>query len=93
MRLISTNIIMRHASSFENERVALPALLGDRHTVTMETADPTLTRALQSREGKSHQLYGEHPNFHSVSVMCLKWNCLSGRAPLEPIIGLRPGLG
>lgn len=25
--------------------------------------------------------------------MCLKWKCLSGRAPLKPIIGLRPVRG
>lgn len=34
-----------------------------------------------------------NPNFHSVSVMFLEWNCLSGLAPLKPIIVLRPVRG
>lgn len=43
---------MHHASSFENERVALPALLGDRHTVTMETAGPHFDTGVTEPGGK-----------------------------------------
>lgn len=86
---------MRRASSFENERVALPAALGDRHAVTMETAGPHFDTGI-TELGGGKKVANSTVNIqtsHSVSVMCLKWNCLSGRAPLEPIIGLRPGLG
>lgn len=43
---------MRHAPSFENERVALPAVLGDRHTVTMETAGPHFDTGITALGGK-----------------------------------------
>lgn len=65
---------------------------GDHRSVTMETVDPVLAQADQNSVKKSVTLQS-HPGFYSVSVTCPKWDCLSGLAPLKPVIGLRPVRG
>lgn len=65
---------------------------GDLHPVAMETVDPALAQADQNSVKKSEALQ-LHPGFYSVSVTCPKWDCLSGLAPLKPVIGLRPVRG
>lgn len=67
-------------------------MLRDHHTVTMETAGPGFDSGNNRARWKSVTLQ-LHPNFHSVSVMFPEWNCLSGLAPLKPVIVLRPVLG
>lgn len=42
---------MRHASSFENERVALAAVLRDHRTVAMETAGPHFDTSITGAGG------------------------------------------
>lgn len=68
---------------------ALP-FLWSSGTITLSPwrrQDPALTA---HRKTQQLQL---HPNFPSVSVMHLEWKCLSGLAPLKPVIGLRPVWG
>ena len=88
MRLIFTNIIMQHTSHSKWLHRHPSEAQGPSHCHHGDSRTP-----LWHRHNRAHwksvtlQL---HPNFHSVSVMFLEWNCLSGLAPLKPIIVLRP---
>lgn len=90
MRLIFTNIIMQHTSHFKWLHHHPSKAQEPSHCHHGDRRSPTPTRAELSEKSVTRQL---HPNFHSVSVMFLEWNCLSGLAPLKPIIVLRPVLG
>lgn len=90
MRLIFTNIIMQHTSHFKWLHHHPSKAQEPSHCHHGDRRSPTPTLAELSEKSVTRQL---HPNFHSVSVMFLEWNCLSGLAPLKPIIVLRPVLG
>lgn len=90
MRLIFTNIIMQHTSHFKWLHHHPSKAQEPSHCHHGDRRSPTPTLAELSEKSVTRQL---HPNFHSVSVMFPEWNCLSGLAPLKPIIVLRPVLG
>lgn len=91
MRLIFTNIIMQHTSHFKWLHRHSSVAQGPSHCHHGDSRTPLWHR--RNRAQRKSVTLRLRPNFHSVSVMFLEWNCLSGLAPLKPIIVLRPGRG
>jgi len=91
MELIFTNIIMQHASHFKWLHRHLSVAQGPSHCHHGDSRT-SLWHRHNRAQWKSVTLQ-LHPNFHSVSVMFLEWNCLSGLAPLKPFIVLGPVRG
>lgn len=89
MRLILTNIIMQHTSHFKWLHRHPSVAQGPSHCHHGDSRTP-LWQTQQSSVKVTLQL---HSNFYSVSVMFPEWNCLSGLAPLKPVIVLRPVRG
>lgn len=91
MRLILTNIIMQHTSHLKRLQCRLLVAQGPSHYHHGDSRAPL--RLWDNRARWKSVTLQLHPNFHSVSVMFLDWNCLSGLAPLKPLIVLRPVRG
>ncbi len=91
MRLIFTNIIMQHTSHFKWLHNRRSVAQGPSHCHHGDSRTQ-LWHKHNRAQWKSVTLQ-LHPNFHSVSVMFLEWNCLSGLAPLKQFIVLRPVRG